>query len=367
MVKSVIGKPAPIEASPKTVATQTKPCMPQFSSPVAAFLAPDSASLAMSRINSPESASQSADCLMLQHQLIFQDQNFLAEAVQVLVDQELAVKQLQAAIGEVFDDVSLHLDMAVLSKPSLSVAARLDGQELLPPCTVPRSPVSSPLQSLPGLRLPLVLPALEQSLLDRGSHHVSESDSDSIFFDVLADRSWPVVSKFSIDCVNNCSVQQSPVSLPNPEAHTSILQLGNLPKGICETTTDAGELDLVLESTNQPEPGIHSGSGFGGFNISPNQPNYLHRFVLARNRLSLSPIIAHLDEARSVIEEYRRRSRSRLLATYQRNLPDLPTSELVSESAGGFGLPATRQTRSRGPVADLPNVQPCVLEYMNTK
>jgi hypothetical protein len=95
------------------------------------------------------------------------------------------------------------------------------------------------------------------------------------------------------------------------------------------------------------------GYEFSGFSAPNNS-----RSTPLRSRVSLSPLRQTLRDARDILEEYRRRSRARIRATHRPSLVDLPASELVIEVT-----PTGYQTRSRGAVDDLPNVQPRTLEF----
>ena len=67
-----------------------------------------------------------------------------------------------------------------------------------------------------------------------------------------------------------------------------------------------------------------------------------------------------MEEARSILNEFRRHNRSRIKAEFRPHLRDLPSTELVSDDPS---TPQRPKTRARGPVPDLENVQSGTLEY----
>ena len=127
-------------------------------------------------------------------------------------------------------------------------------------------------------------------------------------------------------------------------------------------------LSLPTEPTtpasNMPSPNACSTASnpFEGFTGSPAKSERLQRLQLARRRLSLTPVHDSMREAYAVIEEYRRRGRARVLTSFRGNVNDLPSTEVV-ESTQADHTSIGPITRSRGIVANYPNVQNTILEY----
>ena len=83
-----------------------------------------------------------------------------------------------------------------------------------------------------------------------------------------------------------------------------------------------------------------------------------------RKRFSLSPLKLNMENAQSILKEYRRRSNARLPSTHRSDLPDLPVTETIEEDSPP---PSRPFTRSQGLVPEVANVQPQTLEYFLKK
>jgi hypothetical protein len=129
---------------------------------------------------------------------------------------------------------------------------------------------------------------------------------------------------------------------------------------------------LVVKQHEEPQNAVTPSAvgdvdGFSGFN-TPSQTGAVAKLAAARNRLSLSPLRHYIRETRLIVEECRRRSRSRLYAYRRERLSDLPTTELINNAITFSGTPCSGyylrpQTRSMGPCPLYTNVQGRILEY----
>lgn len=141
--------------------------------------------------------------------------------------------------------------------------------------------------------------------------------------------------------LSNCVVSEAPIACTEGEAPLNLKENG-------EPTKDKLDFNELFADTREV------GLGFSGF-ASPNLQGKgnIMSFIHHR-RLSLTPIKNSIKEARSLIEENRRRSRARILTKY-RVFANLPSSE--SNLPMDINIPSVSRivpyhTRSHGKVPD---------------
>ena len=358
---------SPSKTQFQSVGTQTVlPLVPHSSSPVLGFPLLGSFISGVSPIPTsltPHLVAANASHVF-QHELIHQDLSFLGDVVDILNAQEESLVSFQMIVDELSQQIWSPPILETVSTPNTaapseagltSSATEDDGQ---------RAPSLS-LSSL-GL-LPVGWSSPNHAAPDQVSHgqlFLSHSNTDLLTVDHSEEPADQTVPGKNACVGEHKSVTfQDSVFLPSQLEHSAgpAVPPAEDPKPIIPRVVMLSPIVLTQNETNLPS------QEFDGFCAAPGQPDYLRRLVIARARLSLSPIRTHLEEARSLIEEYRRRSRSRLLSTYRDNLSELPTSESVHDSHDTIVQPVARETRSRGPVADLPYVQPRTLEYRSSK
>ena len=119
--------------------------------------------------------------------------------------------------------------------------------------------------------------------------------------------------------------------------------------------------NLLDEPIHQSSP--YTPNQFQGFNASQGESERIKRLKLIRQRLSLSPLKQGMEEAYSIIEEYRRRGRARVLGVYRNNIDHLPSTENSNKIHDSYSAPSGPVTRSQGTVPEYSHVQGAILEY----
>jgi hypothetical protein len=123
--------------------------------------------------------------------------------------------------------------------------------------------------------------------------------------------------------------------------------------------------DIGDNFDNSVAEGMVHSEGFVGF--SPHNIISKERVGLLRKRMSLSPVKAVLQDAKSAVEECRRRSRSRVVERCRRIHELQQSNGSMNSSNSAISSPVRRQTRSRGTVLEYPNVQLKTLEFKTRK
>ena len=127
--------------------------------------------------------------------------------------------------------------------------------------------------------------------------------------------------------------------------------------------TLTGTPDLSVEPIHQSSP--FTPTDFHGFGASQGVSERIKRLQLVRQRLSLSPLKQGMEEAYSIIEEYRRRGRARALGVYRHNVENLLSTEITNNISDFYPGTSGPVTRSQGNVPEYSNVQGTPLEYIS--
>ena len=186
----------------------------------------------------------------------------------------------------------------------------------------------------------------------------------------------------SLDMKTQVSVlpDESPVlqqfSSPEPDSLSIPLgEIASLPNQSSKDTQDPQTLENICNSAldschSSPDSLTSSAGAFVGFNPvsdgSDGVSSRRERLLAARRRLSFSPVRKQLEEARELLDDYRRRSRDRAHCIRRPNMPEvcqIPTpvrAPLLVESTPEYLGP---HTRSRGPVDTIDRALGSTVEF----